>query len=46
MGCTVEEMKSMNLVIVGAEKMPDDLRDAFREKFGYEPIEGYGTTEM
>ncbi|MFN9157120.1 MAG: acyl-[ACP]--phospholipid O-acyltransferase [Planctomyces sp.] len=44
--CTVEEMKSMNLVIVGAEKMPDDLRDAFREKFGYEPIEGYGTTEM
>jgi acyl-[acyl-carrier-protein]-phospholipid O-acyltransferase/long-chain-fatty-acid--[acyl-carrier-protein] ligase len=44
--CTVEEMKTMNLVIVGAEKMPDDLRDAFREKFGFEPIEGYGTTEM
>lgn len=44
--CTVEEMKTMNLVIVGAEKMPDDLRDGFREKFGFEPIEGYGTTEM
>ena len=44
--CTVEEMKSMNLVIVGAEKMPDDLRDAFKEKFGFEPTEGYGTTEM
>lgn len=44
--CTVEEMKSMNLVIVGAEKMPDDLRSAFKEKFGFEPTEGYGTTEM
>lgn len=44
--CTVEEMKTMNLVIVGAEKMPDDLRDAFQEKFGFEPVEGYGTTEM
>ena len=44
--CTVEEMKSLNLVIVGAEKLPDDLRVAFREKFGFEPTEGYGTTEM
>lgn len=44
--CTVEEMKSMNLVIVGAEKLPDDLRVAFKEKFGFEPTEGYGTTEM
>lgn len=44
--CTVEEFKTMNLVIVGAEKMPDDLRVAFKEKFGFEPTEGYGTTEM
>jgi acyl-[acyl-carrier-protein]-phospholipid O-acyltransferase / long-chain-fatty-acid--[acyl-carrier-protein] ligase len=44
--CTVEEMKTMNLVIVGAEKLPPDLRIAFREKFGFEPTEGYGTTEM
>lgn len=44
--CTVEEMKSLNLVIVGAEKMPDDLRDSFREKYGFEPSEGYGTTEL
>jgi len=44
--CTVEEMKSLNLVIVGAEKMPDELRLAFKEKFGFEPTEGYGTTEM
>lgn len=44
--CTVEEMKTLNLVIVGAEKMPDELRIAFRDKFGFEPTEGYGTTEM
>ena len=44
--CTVEEMKSLNLVIVGAEKLPDDLRLAFKDKFGFEPTEGYGTTEM
>jgi acyl-[acyl-carrier-protein]-phospholipid O-acyltransferase/long-chain-fatty-acid--[acyl-carrier-protein] ligase len=44
--CTVEQFRTLNLVIVGAEKMPDDLRVAFKEKFGFEPTEGYGTTEM
>ena len=44
--CTVEQLASVNLVIVGAEKMPDELRIAFKEKFGFEPTEGYGTTEM
>ncbi len=44
--CTVEELKSLNLVIVGAEKLPQDLREAFHEKFGFDPTEGYGTTEL
>jgi acyl-[acyl-carrier-protein]-phospholipid O-acyltransferase/long-chain-fatty-acid--[acyl-carrier-protein] ligase len=44
--CSVEEFKTLNLAIVGAEKMPDDLRDAFKQKYGFEPVEGYGTTEM
>ncbi len=44
--CTVEELKSLNLVIVGAEKLPEDLRIAFHEKFGFDPTEGYGTTEL
>ena len=44
--CSVEQMSSLNMVIVGAEKMPDELRDAFREKYGFEPSEGYGTTEL
>ena len=44
--CTPEQMKSLNLVITGAEKLPRDLCDSFREKFGVEPSEGYGTTEL
>lgn len=44
--CSVEQMSSLNMVIVGADKMPDELRDAFREKYGLEPSEGYGTTEL
>jgi acyl-[acyl-carrier-protein]-phospholipid O-acyltransferase/long-chain-fatty-acid--[acyl-carrier-protein] ligase len=44
--CTAEQMKSLNIVIVGAEKMPNELRDSFREKYGFEPSEGYGTTEL
>ncbi|WP_166820128.1 AMP-binding protein [Thalassoroseus pseudoceratinae] len=41
-----EQVKQLSLVIVGSEKMPSDLTDAFREKFGVEPSEGYGATEL
>ncbi len=44
--CTPEQLHALNLVIVGAEKMPRDLCESFREKFGVEPSEGYGTTEL
>ena len=44
--CTPEQMHAFNLVITGAEKLPRDLCDGFREKFGVEPSEGYGTTEL
>jgi len=44
--CSVEQMSSLNMVMVIAEKMPDKLRDSFREKYGFEPSEGYGTTEL
>jgi acyl-[acyl-carrier-protein]-phospholipid O-acyltransferase/long-chain-fatty-acid--[acyl-carrier-protein] ligase len=44
--CTPEQMRSLELVIVGAEKLPADLREGFAEKFGVEPSEGYGTTEL
>ncbi len=41
-----EQFKSVEIVVVGAEKMPIALADAFAEKFGVRPIEGYGTTEL
>ena len=36
---------SINCVITGAEKLSDSLRVAFRDRFGVEPLQGYGTTE-
>jgi acyl-[acyl-carrier-protein]-phospholipid O-acyltransferase / long-chain-fatty-acid--[acyl-carrier-protein] ligase len=44
--CTVEQMKALDLAIVGAEKMPQSLADEFQAKFGVLPTEGYGTTEL
>ncbi len=44
--CTPEQMHRLELVIVGAEKMPTDVAEQFNEKFGVEPTEGYGTTEL
>lgn len=40
------QLKSVEVVIVGAEKMPIPLADAFEERFGVRPTEGYGTTEL
>ena len=44
--CDTEQFSKMNLVITGAEKLPADLASAFKEKFGVEVTEGYGTTEL
>ncbi len=44
--CSPEEFASLNLVITGAEKLPNDLLDAFEERFHIRPMEGYGTTEL
>ncbi|QGJ72405.1 AMP-dependent synthetase and ligase [Planctomycetales bacterium 10988] len=44
--CTAEQFESLSLVIVGAEKLHEDLADAFEEKFGKRPYEGYGATEL
>jgi acyl-[acyl-carrier-protein]-phospholipid O-acyltransferase / long-chain-fatty-acid--[acyl-carrier-protein] ligase len=41
-----EQFKSIEVVVVGAEKMPLTLADAFEERFGVRPVEGYGTTEL
>lgn len=43
--CEKEQFHKLDLVVVGAEKMPLDLAEQFKEKFGVQPSEGYGTTE-
>jgi acyl-[acyl-carrier-protein]-phospholipid O-acyltransferase/long-chain-fatty-acid--[acyl-carrier-protein] ligase len=44
--CTPEQMKSLKLVITGAEKLRQKVSDRFAEKFDCVPIEGYGCTEL
>ncbi len=39
------QLASLRLVVTGAEKLPQNLADAFQEKFGIRPQEGYGLTE-
>ncbi len=43
---TPEQFQSLDVVVVGAEKMPADLFDSFEKKFGIRPVEGYGATEL
>lgn len=42
---TREQFASVTLLVTGAEKLPRDLADAFKEKFGVPIMEGYGLTE-
>ncbi len=41
-----EDFASLRLIICGAEKLKPSLANAFEEKFGIRPLEGYGATEM
>jgi len=40
-----KQLKSLRLVITGAEKLPLDLAKAFEERFNQRVFEGYGLTE-
>lgn len=40
-----QQLKSLRLLITGAEKLPDELATAFEERFGKEVLQGYGLTE-
>ncbi len=44
--CDKEEFQTLDVVVAGAEKLPVDLCEAFEQKFGVRPVEGYGTTEL
>ena len=43
--CLPEDFGSVSYVMVGAEKLSDRVANAFEEKFGIRPMEGYGCTE-
>jgi len=44
--CQAEDFATLEVVFVGAERLPTALADAFEEKFGVRPYEGYGATEL
>ncbi len=44
--CTPEQFKSVRIAVAGAEKLKKELADAFVEKYGIVPHEGYGATEL
>ena len=39
------ELRSLRFAVSGAEKMPVELHDALKERFGVELLQGYGLTE-
>jgi acyl-[acyl-carrier-protein]-phospholipid O-acyltransferase/long-chain-fatty-acid--[acyl-carrier-protein] ligase len=41
-----EKFKTLRLVVVGAEKLREEIAKAFAEKYGVVPLEGYGATEL
>ncbi len=41
-----EQFSKLEVVVVGAEKMPLQLAEEFEQRFGVRPVEGYGTTEL
>ncbi|MGH9726964.1 MAG: acyl-[ACP]--phospholipid O-acyltransferase [Candidatus Acidiferrales bacterium] len=43
--CSPEDFGSIQLVLVGAEKLPERVALAFEDRFGIRPLEGYGCTE-
>lgn len=43
--CEPAQFGALRFLITGAEKLPQQLADAFEERFGIRPLEGYGVTE-
>ena len=40
------QLRSLRLLVTGAEKLPDELAKAFEARFGHEVLQGYGLTEI
>jgi acyl-[acyl-carrier-protein]-phospholipid O-acyltransferase/long-chain-fatty-acid--[acyl-carrier-protein] ligase len=44
--CGKDDFRTARIILCGAEKLPVPLAEAFGEKFGITPLEGYGCTEL
>jgi acyl-[acyl-carrier-protein]-phospholipid O-acyltransferase/long-chain-fatty-acid--[acyl-carrier-protein] ligase len=44
--CEPDDFRSLRLLVCGAEKLPQPLAQEFKARFGIEPLEGYGCTEL
>jgi acyl-[acyl-carrier-protein]-phospholipid O-acyltransferase/long-chain-fatty-acid--[acyl-carrier-protein] ligase len=44
--CPAGDFRTLKVVPVGGERLPEDLSDEVAAAFGVRPLEGYGTTEM
>lgn len=43
--CLQNQFGSLRIALTGAEKLPERLAKAFEQRFGLQPIEGYGVSE-
>ena len=43
--CDPEDFAQLDVVFTGAERLSPELAEAFEERFGVHPVEGYGATE-
>ncbi len=43
--CEPEDFAALEVLVTGAERLPPAVANAFEQKFGIRPVEGYGTTE-
>jgi len=41
-----DKLRTLKIVIAGAEKLKSSIADSFEQKFGVRPLEGYGITEL
>ena len=44
--CKPDQLRTLEVIVAGAEKLPTDLCEEFENKFGVRPVEGYGVTEL
>jgi acyl-[acyl-carrier-protein]-phospholipid O-acyltransferase/long-chain-fatty-acid--[acyl-carrier-protein] ligase len=44
--CEADDFRTLRILMVGAEKLPQALAQEFKQRFGILPLEGYGCTEL